>query len=108
MIEIETHTSQTAESVLHVVSVAHTITITHLAPLLHINAHPLEMECAAVGKQLLVHSRFQVIKVISTCLIYDFLCHLPRFSLLCGLPRRTSGFVKHQSLYASFLLIALT
>ena len=61
MIEIETHTSQTAESVLHVVSVAPTITITNLAPLLHINAHPLEMEGVAVGKQLLVDSRFQVI-----------------------------------------------
>ena len=57
MIEIETHTSQTAESVLHVVSVAPTITITNLAPLLHINAHPLEM----LQKQLLVDSAFQVI-----------------------------------------------
>ena len=50
MIEIETHTSQTAESVLHVVLVATTITITNLAPLLQ-----------AVGKQLLVDSAFQVI-----------------------------------------------
>ena len=57
MIEIETHTSQTAESVLHEVSVAPTITITNLAPLLHINAHPLEM----LQKQLLVDSAFQVI-----------------------------------------------
>ena len=57
---IETQTSQTAESVLHVALVDRTITITILVPVLHINAHPLKMECVAVGKQLLVDSRFQV------------------------------------------------